>query len=74
MTIKELNDYLSNSRVPTSEYAINPVGFPDEKLCIVELEDGTWQVFFSERGRKFDVMDFNSEADACDYFARELVG
>jgi hypothetical protein len=28
---------------------------------------GVWQVYYSERGHKWDYREFNSESDACEY-------
>lgn len=72
MNINELKLELDKHNVPRFEYSILPTSLPDERLCLVQLDNEKWQVFFSERGNKFDLVEFNSEDEACKYFLNEL--
>lgn len=45
-------------------------GLPNEKLCIVRQE--TWQVYYSERGHKVGLKEFQSEAEDCEYFWKKI--
>lgn len=40
---------------------------PTESYCI-EKKDNKWQVYYRERGSKFDIKEFNLETEACEYF------
>lgn len=42
-----------------------------EALCLLQ-EGGRWRVFLSERGRRHEEHDFESEDAACVYFLRRI--
>jgi hypothetical protein len=44
----------------------------DLSLILNQLPYGRWEVYYSERGNRFDLHSFNSEAEACEYF-REVM-
>jgi len=37
----------------------------DDRWCILQRADGTWAVFYRERGGNFDESVFAAESDAC---------
>lgn len=71
MTIIELEKALEEINVPKNAYSILTGGLPNEQLCIV-YEENVWKVYYSERGRKSDLKEFNNEKDACEYFFNKL--
>lgn len=40
---------------------------PGESYCLEE-KNNKWEVFYTERGSKFDIKEFSSETEACEYF------
>ena len=66
-----LEAYLSDLPVSKIHYCLCG-GLPDEKLCIEERADGTWQVYYSERGHRQNPKIFSSEDEACRYMAERL--
>ena len=45
-------------------------GLPNEALCITN--DEKWEVYYSERGRKSGLREFQNEEDACEYFLEKV--
>ena len=39
-------------------------GLPNEKFCLSEA-NGRWEVYYSERGNKTGLKEFDNEDDAC---------
>lgn len=72
MDISELEEKLNELAVSEDLYSIMVGGLPNEKLCIVQGE--TWQVYYSERGRKSGLKEFETETEACEYFFNKLKG
>ena len=70
MNITELENKLNMLKISTGLYSIMIGGLPNEKLCIVHEE--TWQVYYSERGRKTGLKEFKTETEACEYFLEKL--
>ena len=66
----ELQERLSLEKIPTNVYSLNG-GLPNERLCLGEVS-GKWEVYYSERGDKSDLMIFDKETDACKYFYNRL--
>lgn len=48
-------------------------GFPDDAVCLDVLPMGKWVVYYSERGSRFDVVEFDNESSACTYMFELLV-
>lgn len=70
MTIQELHKTLSHLGVPDFYYNISGMGRDDERVCLLKKED-KWIVFYGERGHKTGLVQYESEAEACeDAFAR----
>lgn len=66
MNIKDLQAKLANS-VPRRFYSLNG-GFQNDTYCIERLKGGRWRTYFSERGTRSEVEQFDTEATACEYF------
>ncbi|MBQ1685457.1 MAG: hypothetical protein II072_08105 [Clostridia bacterium] len=45
--------------------------YAEEALCIME-ENGKWIVFRGERGRRYELMEFGTEKEACIYFLHKM--
>lgn len=41
-------------------------GLPNERLCIIK--EDLWKVYYSERGHKSALKEFQTELEACEYF------
>lgn len=65
MNIQTLEKQLHILGIPEDMYSLEG-GLPNEKLCIVQ--DGSWQVYYSERGCKSGLREFTTEEEACAYF------
>ena len=66
MDRKELKKILSKQKIPKELYSLKG-GLPSEAYCIDYLE-GSWQVYYSERGIKSNIIFFSDESEACKYF------
>lgn len=67
----ELQQILINDNVPKDLYHLNG-GLPNEAFCLSN-EDNFWEVYYSERGMKSQLMKFDSEDKACDYFYKLIL-
>ena len=45
--------------------------YAEEALCIMQ-ENGKWLVFRGERGRRYELMEFDTEREACLYFLNKI--
>lgn len=66
MSISDLREFLLVNRVPEDAYSLNG-GLPSEAYCI-NKEGHQWEVYYSERGRKSDLVKFDTESSASIYF------
>lgn len=66
MELKELKDKLAIYSVPENSYCLTG-GLPNEAYCIKHEVD-SWQVYYSERGRRSELQTFRNEQAACEYF------
>jgi hypothetical protein len=48
-------------------------GLPNDAVCLDTLPLGRWVVYYSERGSRFDVVEFDTESAACAYLLGLLV-
>lgn len=60
-----------NFKIPSDSYSLAG-GLPNEALCI-NYNDRQWEVYYSERGNKSNLKNFNDENDACEYFYNYLL-
>lgn len=58
-----VDGFLDLLGVPGDKYAIGAEAH--ERWCLTAEEDGTWHVFWSERGSRFEEVPFSREEDAC---------
>lgn len=66
MRKSELLEILKKEKVSPNSYSLNG-GLPNEAYCLNKV-NGTWEVYYSERGRKTGLKTFDSEDEACNYF------
>ena len=72
MTPQEIVDRLKRHGVePNNVFNVNGNSLENDKYHLVN-SGGLWQVYYSERGHKWDFHEFNSESDACDFLWRLL--
>ena len=64
MNIPELREILKSEKIPERYYLLDARGIKEDKICL-EFSDGLWQVFYSERGEKYNAATFPDESDAC---------
>lgn len=67
MNLAELEKKLANSKVSQNDYSLTG-GLPSEAYCIEHGLDGKWYVYYSERGQRSGLEEFESENEACDLF------
>ena len=70
MTVVELERKLNQMGIPSDLYSVMTGGLPNEQLCIAK--DESWQVYYSERGHKSGLREFETETEACEYFLRKI--
>lgn len=63
-------------RIVSDSYPFDMVSFdqefPNEAYCIRINSESKWEVYYSERGNKNDLKEFNSESDACNDLLRRI--
>ena len=45
--------------------------YAEEALCIMQ-ENGKWIVFRAERGRRYELKEFDTEKEACTYYLYKM--
>ena len=71
MEKSDLEKLLKGKGIPEDAYTLLG-GIPNEKFCL-ENRKNIWEVYYSERGIKTDLRQFDSESDACEYLYRKLL-
>ena len=66
----ELRSALIKKGISRSYYSLEG-GLPNEKLCL-DYENSKWVVYYSERGIKTGIQNFDNEDDACDYLLHSI--
>ena len=67
MSPQEIVDRLKRHGVnPNDVFNANGDLLENDKYHLVS-SGGVWQVYYSERGHKWDYRELNSESDACEY-------
>lgn len=64
MNINKLGEKLEKLKIPKHWYNIVGYGMDEQKICLEKTDKG-FEVFYSERGNKFDYLLFDNESDAC---------
>ncbi|MED1601774.1 hypothetical protein [Alkalihalophilus marmarensis] len=70
MKKKELQQALIKANIPEGLYNLSG-GLPNESLCL--NKEGTWEVYYSERGLKSQIEKFDTEEQACEYFYKTII-
>ena len=65
MTISELKERLTVEKIPTGWYNLEQTGHKDDTTCL-RFSDNKWFVYYTERGKKYEESEFESEAEACE--------
>ena len=71
MNTLELKEILKNEKIPERYYLLEPKGIREDKICL-EFSGDVWQVYYSERGEKYNVAEFSNEHDACGEMLQRL--
>ena len=71
MKKQELQQTLIDENVPDDLYSLNG-GLPNEAFCL-NKDQNSWEVYYSERGVKSQLMKFSTEEEACDYFYKTVL-
>jgi hypothetical protein len=77
MNIKELKKRLKKDKIPKKRYWLNlklpgEVYSAGDTLCLGRNEEN-WEVYYTERGSRFDVHVFDNEQKACEYFYDRII-
>jgi hypothetical protein len=70
MNRQELEQILRADGIRRDAYSLDG-GLPPERFCLTS-EGGGWVVYYSERGIRSGLMQFGTEAAACQYLLNEL--
>lgn len=65
MNHMQLADILEHEHIDPNSYSIGP-STRGEQYCI-EFLDGSWAVYYAERGLRTGIKNFDNEGDACQY-------
>lgn len=69
MRVDDAREIVEAARVDPAYYSFD--GERHEALCILAAGQ-TWLVFLSERGRRHEEHEFQTEDEACTYFLKRL--
>ncbi len=69
MKREELYAVLREKGIPKDAVSFQG-GLPNESFCLAHT--GTWEVYYSERGKKSGLKEFDTEEDACEYLYKLL--
>jgi len=72
MKIKELEKKLKHEGIRADVYSLYGADY-DERLVLSQIGNGKWQVYYSERGLKTGLKEYQNEDDACDAFLAILL-
>ena len=67
-----LKDVLLQAGVPERQFSLEG-DLPNDAICLDSLPRGKWVVYYSERGSRFDIVEFDSEGAACAHMLELLV-
>ncbi len=67
MNVSDVREIVEAAEVDPTFYSLD--GERHEALCIL-AHGQRWQVFLSERGRRFEERTFETEDEACTYFLK----
>ena len=72
MNKSEFVEAAARERIDSRAYSLDG-GLVDNALCVDTSVDGSWVVYFSERGSRWDERSFDTEFDALEYMLAKLV-
>ena len=64
---------ISDNRIDPRSFTLDG-GLPPEAYVFAAPPNGTWLVYYSERGMQTGLRTFTSEGKALDYLLQELLG
>ena len=67
MNLADLERLLESEGRPRDSYCLTG-GLPDEAYCIEKPAFGKWRTYYSERGLRTDLTEFDTEEHACRSF------
>lgn len=70
MNRTELREMLTADGIRPDAYSLDG-GLYEDRLCIEE-NYGTWEVYYVERGKRWNQRRFDTEDDACRYLLKLL--
>jgi hypothetical protein len=71
MNKEELRALLIAKNIPEYYFNLDGFGEVDQRVCLEYKEE--WIVYYSERGKKFDICRFNTENEACQEILKRLL-
>jgi hypothetical protein len=71
MTVLKLKEVMLSENIPISWCVLDGKGVKDFKFCLEHTGD-SWNVFYSERGGKYDLSAFDTESEACENLLSRL--
>lgn len=71
MNKQELIEQLKKENVPESYYSFSEKNWGDVYVLLQEKE--YWEVYYTERGNKYDIKHFDNEEEACEYFHTKVI-
>ena len=72
MTREQFLQAASDNRIDTRWFTLDG-GLPPEQFVFAAPGNGTWLVYYSERGLQTGLRTFTSEGEALDYLLQELL-
>jgi hypothetical protein len=67
----DLIDFLAKSGVRTDAVSYNGIRTAPEQYCIEQAGE-VWRVYYFERGKKTNIVEFSDVEGACDYLLKLL--
>jgi len=71
MNRKQLKEKLGSLGVDPHAYSLSG-GLPNEQYVLSEEPNEQWGVYYSERGQKTGLKNFDSESSACYFFLDKI--
>jgi hypothetical protein len=68
MNVNNLKYELDCAGVSPREYGLDGNNFPGDQMVLGEQSNGIWEVFYTERGYRSELVSFKSESAACEHF------
>jgi hypothetical protein len=68
MSVHNLKYELDCAGVNPGEYGLDGSDFPGDQMVLGKQSNGIWEVFYSERGYRSELVSFTSESAACEHF------